>query len=197
MGKLVVASVLSWFLGGKIHARRSTKKLKAKFQIEQKALYSQYYNDVYKLTEQNTELSYMIEQLQSSLTDTKKKAEMDALQRDYDEFKQPDIDGDDRISRAEFNMYVKNYLSNYPGLKEKDYPKFEDFDHDGDGFVSFQEYAQQMALQVQQAELEQHSAQQAGASSSASAKKTAGMNSLYNDAKKYDSFQDLYAAYGQ
>ena len=54
-----------------------------------------------------------------------------------------------------------------------------------------------MALQVQQAELEQHSAQQAGASSSASAKKTAGMNSLYNDAKKYDSFQDLYAAYGQ
>lgn len=52
-------------------------------------------------------------------------------------------------------MYVKNYLSNYPGLKEEDYPKFDDFDHDGDGQISFQEYAQQMALQAQQAELEQ------------------------------------------
>ena len=68
------------------------------------------------------------------------------IQRDYDEFKQPDIDGDDKISRAEFNMYVKNYLANYPGLTEKDYPKFDDFDHDGDGYVSFEEYAQQMAL---------------------------------------------------
>mmetsp|Transcript_27003 Transcript_27003/g.79789 ORF Transcript_27003/g.79789 Transcript_27003/m.79789 type:complete len:83 (-) Transcript_27003:463-711(-) len=77
---------------------------------------------------------------------------MEAVQRDYDEFKQPDIDGDDRISRAEFQMYVKNYLSNYPGLAEKDYPKYEDFDHDGDGYINFQEYAQQMALQVQQAE---------------------------------------------
>jgi hypothetical protein len=28
-------------------------------------------------------------------------------------------------------MYVRDYLSNYPGLQEKDYPKFEDFDHDG------------------------------------------------------------------
>jgi len=25
---------------------------------------------------------------------------------------------------------VKEYLSNYPGLKKEDYPKFEDFDHD-------------------------------------------------------------------
>jgi hypothetical protein len=32
---------------------------------------------------------------------------------------------------------------------------FPDFDHDGDGYVSFQEYAQQMALQAQKAEQEQ------------------------------------------
>ena len=87
---------------------------------------------------------------------------MDAMQRDYDEFKQPDVDGDDRISRAEFNMYVKNYLANYPGLAEKDYPRFEDFDHDHDGFVSFSEYSQQMALQVQQAEYEAYYGQQQG-----------------------------------
>lgn len=155
MGKLIVGSAVSWFFGGKFHSARVAKKLKAKHQKEQKALYAQYYNDVYKLSAQNQELQLLIDQLQDALQDTETKHEMEAIQRDYDEFKQPDIDGDDRISRAEFNMYVKNYLSNYPGLSEKDYPKFEDFDHDGDGFVSFQEYAQQMALAAQQAEREQ------------------------------------------
>jgi Ca2+-binding EF-hand superfamily protein len=129
--------------------------LKAKHQKEQKQLYSQYYNDVYKLSEQNQALSVHAEELTDLLKTTEAKAELDALQRDYDEFKQPDIDGDDKISRAEFNMYVKNYLANYPGLTEKDYPRFEDFDHDGDGFVSFQEYSQQMAIQAQKAELEE------------------------------------------
>ena len=64
-------------------------------------------------------------------------------------------------------MYVKNYLSNYPGLAEKDYPRFDDFDHDRDGSISFQEYAAQMALMVQQADAEaqrgQGSRERAGA----------------------------------
>jgi len=110
---------------------------------------------VYKLSEQNQVLASQSEDLKDLVKSTEAKAELEALQRDYDEFKQPDIDGDDRISRAEFNMYVKNYLSNYPGLAESDYPKFDEFDHDGDGYVSFQEYSQQMALQAQKAELEQ------------------------------------------
>ena len=188
MGKVVVWSALAWLAGGKIHSGRATKAMKRKFQKEQKALYSQYYNDVYKLTEQNNELTYYIEQLQTALKDTEAKAELEALQRDYEEFKQPDIDGDDRISRAEFNMYVKNYLSNYPGLQEKDYPKFEDFDHDGDGYVSFQEYAQQMALQVQQAEQDQHRAQQAGGGAK-EASRTEALQGLYGQAKKTDGFQ--------
>lgn len=168
-GKLVVCSVLSWLIGGKYHSGRATKKLKTKFQKEQKQLYSQYYNDVYKLSEQNQELTAYIQQLQETLQQTEAKHELEALQRDYEEFKQPDIDGDERISRAEFNMYVKNYLSNYPGLTEKDYPKFEDFDHDGDGYVSFQEYSQQMALQAQQAEREQLYGQGSGKSQKAQA----------------------------
>ncbi len=155
MGKLAVTGVVSWLLGAKIHSGRVAKKLKTKHQKEQKQLYSQYYNDVYKLSEQNQKLASQAEELKELVASTEAKAELEALQRDYDEFKQPDIDGDDRISRAEFNMYVKNYLSSYPGLSEQDYPKFEDFDHDGDGFVSFQEYSQQMALQAQQAELEE------------------------------------------
>lgn len=131
------------------------KKLKVKHSKEQKQLYAQYYNDVYKLSQQNEALSNHAEELKDLVRTTEAKAELEALQRDYDEFKQPDIDGDDRISRAEFNMYVKNYLASYPGLSEKDYPKFDDFDHDGDGFVSFQEYSQQMAIVAAQAEKDQ------------------------------------------
>jgi hypothetical protein len=125
MGKLLLSSAISWFVGGRFHSNRTARKLKTKFQNEQKALYSQYYNDVYKLNQQNDDLKTMVERLQDALRQTEAKHELEALQRDYDEFKQPDIDGDDKISRAEFSMYVKNYLSNYPGLSEKDYPKFE------------------------------------------------------------------------
>lgn len=195
MGRTLLYSGLAWFAGGKIHSSRALKNLKKKFQKEQKALYSQYYNDVYKLTEQNNELTYYIEQLQTALKDTEQQAELEALQRDYEEFKQPDIDGDDRISRAEFNMYVKNYLANYPGLQEKDYPRFEDFDHDGDGYVSFQEYAQQMALQVQQAELEQHQAQKAGGGR-AEAQRAEALHRLYDDTtNKGGGAQNIYGGY--
>merc|ERR1712071_269138 len=118
-------------------------------------------------------------QLQKSLQSSNEEHEMENLQREYDEFKQPDVDGDDRISRAEFNMYVKNYLANYPGLQEKDYPRFEDFDHDGNGFISFQEYSQQMALQIQQAELEQYYAQQSGKGTNQANAKADALKNLY------------------
>lgn len=175
MGKLALTGAVSWMLGARVHSGRANKKLKRKHQSEQKKLYSQYYNDVYKLSEQNTQLQKQIEDLTDLVRSTEAKAELEALQRDYDEFKQPDLDGDDRISRAEFNMYVKNYLSSYPGLSEKDYPKFEDFDHDGDGHVSFQEYSQQMALQAQQAELEELY----GGGGSESSQKAQALHDLY------------------
>jgi len=141
-----------WAIGAKIHTARTMRKMKTKHMKDQKNLYSQYYNDVYKLQEQNAELAYVMEQYKEAIESVQTGMENDKMQREFDEFKQPDVDGDDRISRAEFAMYVKNYLSNYPGMTEADYPKFEDFDHDGDGYIGFQEYAQQMALTVQQAE---------------------------------------------
>ncbi|GMH63895.1 hypothetical protein TrRE_jg9585, partial [Triparma retinervis] len=144
--KAIAAGGLGGFVIG-----RKLRQVKKQHQKEQKKLYTQYYNDVYKMQEQINEYAYQAEHYKSVAVQVQESAELDAMQRDYDEFKQPDIDGDDRISRAEFNMYVKNYLANYPGLAEKDYPRFEDFDHDHDGFVSFSEYSQQMALQVQQA----------------------------------------------
>lgn len=153
--KLVATGALSWILGASFHSGRAVKDLKRKHKSEQKKLYSQYYNDVYKLGDKNNQLQEQIDALTELVKTTEAKAELEALQRDYDEFKQPDLDSDDRISRAEFNMYVKDYLSNYPGLTEKDYPKFEDFDHDGNGYVSFEEYSAQMAIQAEQAELEE------------------------------------------
>jgi len=190
MGKLILGGAVGWLVGGKVHSGRAVKKIKKKHMKEQKALYTQYYNDIYKMQETQDKLTTYAEQLQTALQQQKENAELESLQRDYDEFKQPDVDGDERISRAEFNMYVKNYLSNYPGLAEKDYPKFEDFDHDKDGYVSFQEYAQQMALQVQQAEWDNYYKQQAGQKTNTAAQK--GLEGLYGEAVKSDSFNDLY-----
>ena len=193
-----LAAGVGGFVFGKLHSGRAVKKLKKQHQKEQKKLYTQYYNDVYKMQEQINEYAYQAEHYKSVAVQVQENAELDAIKRDYDEFKQPDIDGDDRISRAEFNMYVKNYLSNYPGLQEKDYPRFEDFDHDKDGYVSFSEYAQQMALQVKQAEWDQYYAQQGGGSSQQAAQKTENANalkSLYGETQQVNNFNDLYANY--
>ena len=159
-------------------------------------MYSQYYNDVYKLQEQNAELVKVVQQLQQTLKKAEEKRELDAMQRDYDEFKQPDVDGDDRISRAEFNLYVKNYLTNYPGLTEKDYPRFEDFDHDNDGYVSFSEYSKQMKIQAKNAEREAIKAHQAGSPQAAQKAgiKAAAYHGLSGQNKRADSFDDLYAS---
>jgi len=189
--KWLVLGGASGFGISKLMSRKESRVMKKKHAKEIKQLYTQYYSDVYKLQEALAEANYATEQLRSSLTEAKTTAEMEAIQRDYDEFKQPDVDGDDRISRAEFNMYVKNYLANYPGLQEKDYPRFEDFDHDKDGFVSFTEYAQQMAYQVQQAELEKF---YAGDTKAANLKAQA-LSGLAGDAQKGKNFNDLYANY--
>jgi len=62
-GKLAVTGALGWFAGAKFHTRRVTKKLNAKHKEEQKAVYQQYYNDVYTLQQQNAELINALEQL--------------------------------------------------------------------------------------------------------------------------------------
>lgn len=190
---MAMVSAASYFIGAKIHSGRISKKIKKKHKADQKTLYTQYYNDVYKLEEQKAEQQIMIDQLQRQLSNSNEKHEMENLQREYDEFKQPDVDGDDRISRTEFAHYVKNYLANYPGLTEKDYPNFEDFDHDKDGYVSFQEYAQQMAVQAQQAELDQYYAQSQGQSGQKEAQKANALYDLYGHASASDGFNDLYA----
>jgi hypothetical protein len=50
-------------VGSKVHVRRKEKKLNAKHKEEQKALYTQYYNDVYTLQQQNVELAQALEKM--------------------------------------------------------------------------------------------------------------------------------------
>lgn len=61
--KLLLGTGIGWLVGSKVHTRRKEKKLNAKHKEEQKALYTQYYNDVYTLQQQNAELAQALEQL--------------------------------------------------------------------------------------------------------------------------------------
>lgn len=61
--KVLLGTGIGWFIGGKVHTRRKEKKLNTKHKEEQKALYTQYYNDVYTLQQQNAELAQALEQL--------------------------------------------------------------------------------------------------------------------------------------
>ena len=87
MPKLLAAGFGGWLLGAKIHSGRATKKLKKVHQKEQKNLYTQYYNDVYKLQEKNAELQYTANYLKEQLEATQREYEDEKTQRDYDEFK--------------------------------------------------------------------------------------------------------------
>jgi hypothetical protein len=54
---------VGWVMGAKVHGGRIRKELNAKHKLEHKALYSQYYNDVYALQNQNSELADALEQM--------------------------------------------------------------------------------------------------------------------------------------
>jgi hypothetical protein len=61
-GKILIGTGVGWLAGGKVHSSRKEKKLNAKHKEEQKQLYTQYYNDVYSLQQQNAELAQVLEQ---------------------------------------------------------------------------------------------------------------------------------------
>ncbi len=127
MGKVVAFCGASWFLGGKIHSKRAVKKATATHKKAQKELYLQYYKDVMALQQQNNELREYIDQ--TTL------AQLDG------EFAAADVDNDNKVSRAEFNMYKNDYLKKHPEMASQ-FPRFEDFDPDSNGLISKAEYDQ-------------------------------------------------------
>ncbi len=129
---LIGSGVGGHYVGGWLKGRSMARKhAKEKKELLQ---YIQQIDEVYRKRETQWQTEYQ------KLYKAYEGLEKDSLERDYEEFKAPDTDGDDKVSREEFAIYVRKYLSSFPELSEKDFPKFEEFDLDGDGIVSFAEW---------------------------------------------------------
>eukprot|EP01041_Mallomonas_annulata_P004959 gene4959-9920_t len=173
----VIGGVIGFVAGGWLTGR----KLKKKHEKEKKQIleYLQMQDDVYKQRDAQWQKEY------TKLYNAYEKLQTETLERDYEEFKAPDTNNDDMISRAEFNTYVKKYLSSFPELSERDFPRFEEFDLDGDGIVSFAEW--QKFLQ-QQKLMEAQKAKTGGSSGNAYNEL---LNALYEQSTQADSFSTL------
>lgn len=157
----------------------SSGRVKRQSEKEKKELlqYIQLQDEVYKQRERQWQQEYQ------KLYKAYDELEKESLERDYEEFKAPDTNNDDMITKAEFNTYVRKYLSSFPELSEKDFPKFEEFDLDADGIVSFEEWQQFL---VQQKLLEQNKKNPNNQNAYADL-----LNALYDQANQADSFNTL------
>lgn len=121
----------------------TSKRLSTKYEADKRELlhFMQLQDEVYQQREK--QFQYEIKKLYKIVEEL----EQDALKRDYEEFKAPDANNDDMISRSEFNNYVEKYLKSFPELSEQDFPKFEEFDVDENDKVSFEEWQQFLVTQ--------------------------------------------------
>lgn len=124
--KTVAFCAGSWFLGGKIHSKRAVKKANSAFVKTQKEFYLKYVKDVNTLQQQNAELQqYLTEVMKQKLTE---------------EFLAADLNNDRQVTRAEFEMYKKEYIKKHPEMKNVQFPAFEEFDPDHNGVISMREH---------------------------------------------------------
>lgn len=196
----MVLSVVVGFAGSVLGGWTQSRKLAKKFAKEKKELmqYIQMQEDVYKRRDQDWQTEYQ------KLYKAYEALENETLERDYEEFKAPDTNNDEMISRAEFAVYVKKYLSSFPELTEKDFPKFEEFDLNGDGMVSFQEWQKFLKLQKQQEKAKQlHQSahhDHTGTQKQNTQQNTAYadlLDAMYNQAGNSDSFNSLNQKVGR
>lgn len=59
---------------------------------------------------------------------------------DYEEFKGPDTNNDNLISRYEFSSYISKYLLALSELTMDSFPTFEQFDSNADDYISSNEW---------------------------------------------------------
>ena len=147
--KIASGASLGWFLGAKIHSRRAANTLKKKHSKERAAFVQLYREQVGALQEFNKESSRIIRAMENSIIARNNgvPAEIDTVP-----FFMADTDGSKKISKAEFDRYVREYLVNYPGLHPEDIPRWESFDHDHSGTITFDEYNQQMMKEIRKAQ---------------------------------------------
>lgn len=156
--------------------------MRRKYGAEKKELlqYIQLQNEVYREREKQWQQEYQ------KLFKQFEQLERETVERDYEEFKAPDTNNDDMISKKEFESYVTKYLSSFPELSEKDFPKFDDFDLDGDGQVSFDEWQEFLKMQKQQEAKKKDSGSGATKSQYADL-----INTLYVSSANADGFYDV------
>mmetsp|Transcript_35839 Transcript_35839/g.61117 ORF Transcript_35839/g.61117 Transcript_35839/m.61117 type:complete len:221 (+) Transcript_35839:237-899(+) len=149
MVKMAAGGALGWFVGGKIHSKKAATKLKKKHAKERAAFVQLYREQVGALQEFNKESARIIQAMESSIIARQNgvPAEIDTVP-----FFMADTDGSKKISKHEFDRYVREYLANYPGLRPEDIPKWESFDHDMSGTITFDEYQQQMMKEIRKAQ---------------------------------------------
>eukprot|EP01031_Cornospumella_fuschlensis_P046084 gene46084-56413_t len=126
----LLAAVVGAVVGGVVGATVQSQRLNRKFKKEKLDLLEQV-----ELALQQRDEKWRKEYMK--VYKAYEELEKETVERDYEEFKAPDSNNDDMISRSEFNAYVTKYLSSFPELSEADFPKFDDFDQDEDGLVSF------------------------------------------------------------
>jgi len=124
--KTVAIAGASWFLGAKIHSSRAVKQANKKSGEATRSLYGKYLQDVSSLQAQNLELQQYISQMTATQLN--------------EEFLQADYDNDREVSRAEFELYKKQYLARHPEMSEQQFPRFEDFDPNRDGSITMKEH---------------------------------------------------------
>lgn len=177
----LVAAAAGGVFGGIVGWAATAHTMKRKLGAEKKELlqYIQLQNEVYREREKQWQQEYQ------KLFKQYEQLEKETVERDYEEFKAPDTNNDDMISRAEFNVYVKKYLSSFPELSESDFPKFDDFDLDGDGQVSFEEWQEFLQMQKQQ------EAKKKDAGKSSNSQYADLINALYDSSSKAEGFNGV------
>lgn len=178
----IVAFAAGGLFGGLVGGWVTSRNARTKYDKEKKELvhYVQLQDEIYRQREKQWQQEY--QKLYKSFEELEK----ETVERDYEEFKAPDTDNDDMISRKEFNVYVQKYLSSFPELSEKDFPKFDEFDLDGDGLVSFDEW-QNFLFQQKQMEAKKGKDKQGGSNGAYNDL----LNALYEQSSQSDGFSSL------
>lgn len=152
----LTTGILAGILGSLIGGWRQSRKLSKKYKLEKDELlnYIKMQEDVYKKRDAQWQKEYQ------KLYKAYETLENETLERDYEEFKAPDTNNDEMISRQEFAIYVKKYLSSFPELSEADFPKFDDVDLNHDGMVTFDEWQKYLQMQKQKEAAESEAGKQ-------------------------------------
>jgi hypothetical protein len=106
-GMGLVVSGLVGFVAGNFSPFRGKKSKQSQKELERLyQILSAKNVEIQKLKTMVYEYEYRNQELKQALYES----EQESLKRDYEEFKQPDANGDDVISRAEFATYIHNYM---------------------------------------------------------------------------------------